>query len=196
MLTLSAEEIGIRISRLRRRKKITQIELAEKMYISFQAVSNWERGQTMPDLTRIYELAQIFDVSVDELLNGQSEITTIQAEETKSVVKEENKNIVNMKGNNTMKFNEIKNAAEFMSQELIDEILQKYMKEHLGEDDGFFWHMIEYVSDECREQIKNSEYMKKLAEKVLNEKGTGALWQIGEYLSKDAVDNYIKNNCM
>lgn len=45
---------------------MTQMELADKLDISFQAVSNWERGNTMPDISKFPELAEIFHISVDE----------------------------------------------------------------------------------------------------------------------------------
>ncbi|MBE0601131.1 MAG: helix-turn-helix domain-containing protein [Firmicutes bacterium] len=61
------------ISDLRKRSNMTQMELADKLGISFQAVSNWERGQTMPDISKLSELAEIFGVTIDELLgNGKS----------------------------------------------------------------------------------------------------------------------------
>ncbi len=65
-----AVEIGRRISRLRKEKDMTQPALADLMGVSFQAVSNWERGASMPDIGKLPELAQTLGVSVDELLGG------------------------------------------------------------------------------------------------------------------------------
>lgn len=65
-----AVEIGRRISRLRKEKDMTQPALADKMGVSFQAVSNWERGASMPDIGKLPELAEALGVSVDELLGG------------------------------------------------------------------------------------------------------------------------------
>jgi transcriptional regulator with XRE-family HTH domain len=65
-----AMEIGRRISRLRKEKDMTQPALADVMGVSFQAVSNWERGASMPDIGKLPELAQALGVSVDELLGG------------------------------------------------------------------------------------------------------------------------------
>ena len=53
-----AVEIGRRISRLRKEKDMTQPALADKMGVSFQAVSNWERGASMPDIGKLPELAK------------------------------------------------------------------------------------------------------------------------------------------
>ncbi len=66
--------VGIRISELRKAKNMTQMELADKMGISFQAVSNWERGNSMPDISKLPELAQLFGVTVDEILGEKSDL--------------------------------------------------------------------------------------------------------------------------
>ena len=65
-----AVEIGRRISRLRKEKDMTQPALADKMGVSYQAVSNWERGASMPDIGKLPELAEALGVSVDELLGS------------------------------------------------------------------------------------------------------------------------------
>lgn len=64
-------KIGKKISSLRKEKGITQMELADKLGISFQAVSNWERGNTMPDISKLPELAEIFGVTIEELLGDE-----------------------------------------------------------------------------------------------------------------------------
>ena len=66
------KNIGFKISELRKKNNMTQMELADKMNISFQAVSNWERGNSMPDISKLPELAKIFGVSVDEIIGTKS----------------------------------------------------------------------------------------------------------------------------
>lgn len=68
------KEIGKNISTLRKEKDLTQLELADKLGITYQAVSNWERGDSMPDISKLSELSTILDVSIDELL-GNSKAT-------------------------------------------------------------------------------------------------------------------------
>ena len=62
---------GIVIRKLRENKRMTQEELAEKIYVSSKAVSKWETGQGFPDISLIEPLAQALDISVIELLSGE-----------------------------------------------------------------------------------------------------------------------------
>ena len=68
------KQIGKNITNLRKTNNMTQMELADKLGISYQAVSNWERGNTMPDISKLPELAEIFHISVDELLNEKASL--------------------------------------------------------------------------------------------------------------------------
>ncbi len=67
-------QIGKRISEFRKAKDMTQYELADKLSISFQAVSNWERGNSMPDISKLPELAEIFGVTVDDILGRRNAV--------------------------------------------------------------------------------------------------------------------------
>lgn len=60
--------IKLRIADLRKRDGLTQQELAEQLGVTYQSVSKWENGVTMPDITLLPDLARIFGVSVDEIL--------------------------------------------------------------------------------------------------------------------------------
>ena len=68
---LDPSGIGDKIKFYRNRAGMTQTELAEKMHVSFQAVSCWETGSTLPDLYNLCNLARVFNESVDELLRKQ-----------------------------------------------------------------------------------------------------------------------------
>lgn len=65
------KKIKLAITQLRKEKGITQVELADYLGISFQAISKWENGTTLPDISLLPELAQYFQVSVDQLLGLQ-----------------------------------------------------------------------------------------------------------------------------
>lgn len=62
--------VGRFIAERRRRLNMTQRELAEKLNITDRAVSRWERGVGAPDISLILPLAEILNVSADELLEG------------------------------------------------------------------------------------------------------------------------------
>ncbi len=60
--------VKLKVAELRKSKGIGQQDLAEALGVSFQSVSKWETGVTMPDITLLPEIAEYFSVSVDELL--------------------------------------------------------------------------------------------------------------------------------
>ncbi len=60
--------LGENIKRLRRERELTQETLAQILGVTFQSVSNWERGESYPDITMLPEIAGFFKVSVDDLL--------------------------------------------------------------------------------------------------------------------------------
>lgn len=64
-------KIGKFIAERRKMKKITQEELAEKLFITDRAVSKWERGLSLPDAAKMLELCDILDINVNELLIGE-----------------------------------------------------------------------------------------------------------------------------
>ena len=65
-------KIGNKIKTLRKKQRITQEQLAEKIGVSFQAVSKWENNIALPDITLIPVLASFFGVSTDEILSYAS----------------------------------------------------------------------------------------------------------------------------
>lgn len=60
--------VKLKIAELRKNKGIGQQDLADVLGISFQSVSKWETGTTMPDITLLPSIAEYFNVSIDELL--------------------------------------------------------------------------------------------------------------------------------
>lgn len=63
-------KIGMYIKNLRKEKNLTQKQLAEKLNVTFQAVSKWEVGETLPDTSIIIELCEILGTNANLLLNG------------------------------------------------------------------------------------------------------------------------------
>ena len=61
------ENMGQIIKRLRKERNLTQEELAEQLNISAQAISKWENGTSMPDISQVVPLANLFGVPTDVL---------------------------------------------------------------------------------------------------------------------------------
>ncbi|MDD7607215.1 MAG: helix-turn-helix transcriptional regulator [Candidatus Enterosoma sp.] len=61
-------KVGRKISSYRKRKNLSQDELAERMYVSRQLVSKWENGTGIPKIDYIIDLCEILDVNFEELL--------------------------------------------------------------------------------------------------------------------------------
>lgn len=68
---MDQEKIGKFISEVRKEKKLTQKQLAEKLEITDRAVSKWENGKSMPDLSLLKPLCNILDITINELLCGE-----------------------------------------------------------------------------------------------------------------------------
>ncbi len=64
--------LGENIKTQRIKLQLTQVQLAEKLFVSAQAISNWERGITPPDLENLCKLSALFQVSVDSLLGKET----------------------------------------------------------------------------------------------------------------------------
>ena len=59
-------DVGKMIKKLREEANMTQDNLAEKMNVTRQAVSNWENGKTSPDIDTLFRLSQVFNVSIED----------------------------------------------------------------------------------------------------------------------------------
>ena len=64
--------IGIKIKEFRHQKDLTQEQLAEYLNVSVPAVSQWESGKTVPDVSTLLALANFFDVTLDELFQNMN----------------------------------------------------------------------------------------------------------------------------
>lgn len=67
------EIIAENLIRLRQQAGLTQLQLAEKLNYSDKAVSKWERGESIPDLRVLIQLAQLYHISLDDLVREQPE---------------------------------------------------------------------------------------------------------------------------
>lgn len=63
-------DLGSRLKDAREKRGLSQDELAMKMHVSRQAVSKWETGRSYPDIEKLLQLSEIFQISLDELVKG------------------------------------------------------------------------------------------------------------------------------
>ena len=67
-------QIGSNIAAYRKQARLTQVGLAEKLNYSDKAVSKWERGESMPDVVTLVQLARQFGITVNDLLSDPNEL--------------------------------------------------------------------------------------------------------------------------
>lgn len=68
---MNSEKIGKFIKEIRKKNNLTQKELADKYGVTYQAVSKWERGINLPDISLIREISKDFNLSVEDILDGE-----------------------------------------------------------------------------------------------------------------------------
>ena len=85
---MEKETLGAFVCELRKEKQMTQKEMAEKLGITDKAISKWERGLSYPDISMLEPIAELLDVSVMELLQGQriQKETTLTVQEAQKMV--------------------------------------------------------------------------------------------------------------
>lgn len=110
---MNQEKIGNFIAKCRKDKKLTQQQLAEKLDITDRAVSKWERGLSLPDVSIMLELCEILGITLNELFAGEK----IAEEKYKEIT---DKNLLNALENSTFT---LKDKIEFYR--------NKWEKEHI-----------------------------------------------------------------
>lgn len=73
--------LGQRLAALRKGKNLTQQQLGEQLNVSAQAISKWENDQAEPDVSTIIKLSEIYEISVSELLKGESDAPPVTVAE-------------------------------------------------------------------------------------------------------------------
>ena len=76
-------KIGNFLKELRKKKDITQAQLAETLNVSARTVSRWETGSNMPDISILVDIADYYDISIPEIINGERKSEIMNEEERK-----------------------------------------------------------------------------------------------------------------
>ena len=85
--SMDQKKIGSFLKELRKEKDITQEQLAEKIKVSGRTVSRWETGSNMPDISLLAQLADFYDVSIPEIIDGERKSENMNEEVKETVLK-------------------------------------------------------------------------------------------------------------
>lgn len=84
---MNQKKIGAFLKELRKEKGLTQEQLSEQLGITNRTVSRWENGINMPDFDLVIELADIYDINIEELLDGERKTDMIDKEKEEALLK-------------------------------------------------------------------------------------------------------------
>ncbi|MEY8428041.1 helix-turn-helix domain-containing protein [Lachnospiraceae bacterium 46-15] len=84
---MDQKKIGGFLRELRKEKGMTQEQLAEVLGVTNRSISRWENGVNMPDFDFVIELANYFDVGIEELLDGERKIDMIEKKQEETLLK-------------------------------------------------------------------------------------------------------------
>ena len=73
---MNQEKIGNFIKKIRKDNNLSQSEFADRLGVSFQAVSKWENGKNLPDLSTLQLIKKEFNVKIDDIIDGKAEVKT------------------------------------------------------------------------------------------------------------------------
>ena len=168
MIMFDTMKVAKRIREARIARNMTQTNLADAMGVSYQAVSNWERGNSMPDISKLEDLCGVLQISVEQLLGMESReaaaVAKVLKEETVTV--EELAEIAPMLPPDTIKAQAEKTAGEPG---------RKYNIAALTE-------IAPYLDDEFLEELVESVEVESLEE----------LEPLATYLDEDVLDRLVR----
>lgn len=165
--------IGNYIQFLRKQKGLSQKQVAEKLNISFQAVSKWETGETLPDITLLLDLADILDTTTDKLLNGGNIIIRKSKKIQIADIKEGFNALEDLKvffdENSTFYRGAIEGINSKMNIDVEEYLKDEYSREVMLSEAIIQYLMNGYIIDpnEINIEIK-SEHMRNMIKKYIN----------------------------
>lgn len=166
--------IAKKIKENRCKKNLTQMQLADLLGISYQAVSNWERGNSMPDIAKWEELANIFEVNIDEILGCNAETSNIK--KYINFQKEE-------EGINGIEWDELIDIVEFIEPETIRKIVESKYSANEKISIGVLQNLLPYVAEETTSTLVNM---------VVENVNLEVIYQVAPFLKKEDLENLIK----
>ena len=145
--------IGENIAYFRKKNKLTQEELAEKLSVTSQAVSKWECDSSYPDITGMQALAKILGVTVDEIINGERQLPEI-IEAPKDKI-DRRILLINIEASDTTVTNRL--PVSFVKKSIENGMLKKIVGEEAFENMGALEDMIDSGLTGTIVEINNQE---------------------------------------
>jgi transcriptional regulator with XRE-family HTH domain len=84
---VDSQKIGLFLKALRKEKHLTQEDLGEKLNVSSRTVSRWETGRNLPDLSLLVALAEFYDISITEIIDGERKSESMNEETKETALK-------------------------------------------------------------------------------------------------------------
>ncbi len=138
---LDMKRVGKNIKASRAKKNMTQLELADIVGVSYQAVSNWERGKTMPDITKIPDIAKALDTEIEDILGDKESskaVSKVVEEKQELLTTEEiidiapilppqiiKENINNSERDNKLNIKALVELAPYLDEEYLDDLVKE-----------------------------------------------------------------------
>ena len=110
-------ELNEKLLSLRKKNKLTQAQVSETLDVSRQAISNWETGAVLPSTDNLLALSRLYQVPLDHLLNGDTDLTPAPAKE---------KEVDKVTGQSYEKIGHTSDALEYFVCELLKALI-KYL---------------------------------------------------------------------
>lgn len=213
-------KIAAVIKQARIDRNMTQMQLADAMGVSYQAVSNWERGNSMPDISKLEDLCKALDITVEQLLGMESQtseaVTKVMAEEELTVEelkevapvlppKELKKQVKAEKKRRKLKLEAIVDLAPFLGEEELEDLLTDVDMvdvDGLEEIAPFLGkkaldRLVDRLSDDALEDIEDiacfldSRTLDKVVARCAGLGKLGVISDLAPFLSKESLDRLV-----
>ncbi len=177
-------KVAKKIKEARVAKNMTQQNLADAMEVSYQAVSNWERGNSMPDISKLGQLGSVLGISMEELLGESSEAKTVEKiilRGKNAADAEEKDETVVFVGNN-VSLEELQEVISIMPPKEAKEILE----ENSEQLDDISFEMLREMAI-----FLDEEYLSDLVERYRGELSGCQLLELAPFLDEESVDKLM-----
>lgn len=194
MTMFDTMQIARRIKQARIEKNMTQMDLADAMGVSFQAVSNWERGNSMPDIGKLGDLCAVLGLDVSELLGVESKAAEVvdKALEKEELTLDELAEVAPMlppqqvreqtekaKGRKKVNISQIMGLAPFLDEQYLSNLVADADVEDLSE-----------VA--CLAPFLDRKTLRDLVVRCENNGEFGTIMELAPFLDKQTLDTLVE----